>query len=108
MTTLKDPVPAALQNDDLHELSVYTRPDLVEFAHNSMLGHINGHFIKDHIAIADPGSATFGSITNLATSMIQGKGLSFKLPSWSHPRKHVFKQQLQAAEAVCIGCDWSL
>lgn len=35
---------------DLHELSVYSRPDFVKLAHNSMLSHINGHFSKEDLA----------------------------------------------------------
>ena len=35
---------------DLHELSVNSWPDLIEFAHNSMLGHINGHFSQEDLA----------------------------------------------------------
>ena len=46
------PVPAAAMPGwaDLHELSVDSRPDLIELAHNSMLSHINGHFGKEDLA----------------------------------------------------------
>ncbi len=37
-------------NADLHELSVNSWPDLIELAHNSMLGHINGHFSQEDLA----------------------------------------------------------
>ena len=34
----------------LHELSVYSWPDFIEFPHHSMLGHINGQFSQKDLA----------------------------------------------------------
>lgn len=38
------------QYADLHEFSVHPRSDFIEFADNSMLGYINGHFCCKDLA----------------------------------------------------------